>query len=109
MAILFDALSVMFVMPSRSRRARDAVRASVGDTTFEMLAAYLAFVRTAHFWTELHPELAFESDMVDLMAEHQRLKELILGPSDADRVRCGAEVKAMLGTMDLAVEPRVTQ
>src|SRR5688572_17201724 len=70
-ADLFDALSVMFVTPSRSRRACEAVRASVGDTTFEMLAAYLAFVRTAHFWTEVHPELAYESDMVALLTEHR--------------------------------------
>ena len=106
-ADLFDALSVMFVMPAQSRRARDAVRAAVGDTTFELFAAYLAFVRTAHFWTEVHPELAFEGDMATLLAEHEGLKELVLGPSEADMVRCG-EIKQILGTLD-RVEPRLAQ
>lgn len=108
-ADLFDALSVMFVMPSQSRRARAAVRGSVGDTTFELVTAYLAFVRTAHFWTEMHPELAFEADISTMMSDHLRLKELVLGPSEADLVRCGDEFKQVLATLDLSEGPRLPQ
>ena len=63
-ADLFDALTILFLSPRHIVRARAAVRAAVGDTTFELLVAYLAFIRTAHYWTETHPELTFESDMV---------------------------------------------
>ena len=97
---LFDALSLMFVAPRHSRRARAAVRAAVGDTTFEMLVAYLAFVRTAHFWTEMHPELTFEADVAAMLQEHQQLGELVLGPSEADLVRCGDELKVTVATLD---------
>ena len=76
-ADLFDALTVMFVMPRHSGRARAVVRASVGETTFELLVAYLAFIRTAHFWTEMHPELAFEADCASMLAKHPRLAELV--------------------------------
>ena len=34
------------------------------------------------------------------MAEHQRLKELVLGPSEADLVRCGDELKHIVATLD---------
>ena len=105
-ADLFDALSVMFVMPSQSRRARAAVRGALGDTTFELVTAYLAFVRTAHFWTEMHPELAFEADMAACMEDDQRLKELVLGPSEADLVRCGDEFKQVLASLEPAEQTR---
>lgn len=99
-ADLFDALTVMFVTPRQSRRAREVVRAAVGDTTFEMLVAYLAFVRTAHFWTEMHPELAFEADCALMLSQHPRLAELVLGPSEADHVRSGEEFKKAAATLE---------
>jgi hypothetical protein len=98
-ADLFDALSVMFVMPAQSRRAREAVRTAVGDTTFELLVAYLAFVRTAHFWTEMHPELTFEADVAAMLSGHQRLEQLLLSTSDASLARCGDELKQALTTL----------
>jgi hypothetical protein len=48
---LFDALTVIFLCPPAANRARTAVRAPVGDATFELLIAYLAFIRTARYWT----------------------------------------------------------
>jgi len=93
---LFDVLSVMFVTPRHSQRARETVRKCVGDTTFEMLVAYLAFIRTAHFWTEMHPELAFEADCASMLSEHPRLAELILRPSEAEVVGHGEEFKKVV-------------
>ena len=55
---LFDALTIIFLEPRLSERARNAVRRAFGERTFETLAAYLAFIRTAHYWTETHPELS---------------------------------------------------
>jgi hypothetical protein len=57
----------MFLSPRDSARARVAVRAAVGDATFELLVAYLAFIRTAHYWTEMHPELTYEPDMAEIL------------------------------------------
>ena len=61
---LFDALTIMFVEPTRSERARRAVTCALGEARFEILTAFLAFVRTAHYWTETHPTLAYEADML---------------------------------------------
>lgn len=93
---LFDALTVIFVEPARSDRAREAVRLAVGDAMFEMLAAYLAFVRTAHFWTETHPELAYEADMLALMEQRPDLQDMLLSPADAERVRAGGDLRRVL-------------
>ena len=95
-ADLFDALAVMFVSPRHSRRARAMVCAAVGETTFELLVAYLAFVRTAHFWTEMHPELAYEADCASMLAAHPKLSDLLLRGSEADLVCCGDEFKMIV-------------
>ena len=46
---LFDALTIMFVAPRHAERARNAITAAVGEMSFEILTAFLAFVRTAHY------------------------------------------------------------
>ena len=74
---LFDALTIMFLSPRGSARARAAVRAAVGDGTFELLVAYLAFIRTAHYWTEMHPELTYEPDMAAILRGHGELADLV--------------------------------
>ena len=60
----------MFLSPRDCARARAAVRAAVGDGTFELLVAYLAFIRTAHYWTEMHPEVV---DPLAIQGEASRL------------------------------------
>lgn len=61
---LFDALTLIFLDGNQSSRARTAVRRAVGDQAAECLLVLLAFVRTAHYWTETHPALALETDAV---------------------------------------------
>jgi PAS domain S-box-containing protein len=86
---LFDALTVMFVEPARSARARRAVTRAFGETRFEILTAFLAFVRTAHYWTETHPTLAYEADMLALLAKHGELARLLIDPTEAEQVKAG--------------------
>ncbi len=96
---LFDALTIMFLEPLRWKRAREAVRRAVGDGTFEILTAFLAFVRTAHYWTETHPELAIEPDMLTVLEKHAGLARLLNDPSDAERVKGGAVLRQTLAEL----------
>ena len=90
---LFDGLTIMFLSPRDSGGARTAVRAAVGDATFELLVAYLAFIRTAHFWTEMHPDLAYEPDMTDVMRGHEELADLLLNTSEAELAHGGLRLR----------------
>ncbi|WP_322032836.1 ATP-binding protein [Paraburkholderia sp. J76] len=83
-AALFDALTILFIAPRGADRARSAVLHAVGERTFELLVAFLAFIRTAHYWTETHPALEIESDMRALMQSHPDLAGLLLSPHDSD-------------------------
>jgi PAS domain S-box-containing protein len=93
---LFDALTVMFLEPLRWERARGAVRRAVGDDRFEILTAFLAFVRTAHYWTETHPELAIEPDMLTMLEKHDVLARLLLDPSEAEHAKAGEALRQTL-------------
>jgi hypothetical protein len=90
---LFDALTIMFLSPRDTARVRVAVRAAVGDATFELLVAYLAFIRTAHYWTEMHPELTYEPDMAKILREYDELADLLLDKSEAERVQGGVRLR----------------
>jgi PAS domain S-box-containing protein len=93
---LFDALTIIFLEPRLSERARNAVRRAFGEHTFETLAAYLAFIRTAHYWTETHPELAYEPDIAAVMQQHQDLAALLLDQTEAERVAEGEVLRRAL-------------
>jgi signal transduction histidine kinase len=93
---LFDALTIMFLSPRGAARARAAVRAAVGDGTFELLVAYLAFIRTAHYWTEMHPELTYEPDMAELLRGYGELANLLLDTSEAELVQGGVRLRDAL-------------
>jgi hypothetical protein len=80
---LFDVLNILFLTPLASPRAREAVRRATGDTNFEYIIAFLAFVRTAHYWTETHPEIEIEPDVLHLMERHEELARLLLAAPGA--------------------------
>ena len=98
-ADLFDALSLIFLEPRQSLPARRAVGQAFGDASLEMLIAFLAFIRTAHYWTETHPELEYEPDMLLLMKEHDLLAQLLLNQSEAERTWSPMERARLLSAL----------
>ncbi|HKT27434.1 sensor histidine kinase [Dyella sp.] len=99
---LFDALTVMFVVPARSAQARAAVKHAVGSQNLEYLLAFLAFVRQAHYWTETHPQLEYEADMIMLMAKRRDLARRLLDTSDAEWAHAGDALReALTGQMQV--------
>lgn len=90
---LFDALMAIFLTPIGSDRARLATRQCLGGVAFEYAMALLAFVHTAHYWTETHPELSCEQDMVLLMKEHPDLAHLLMNDPEAEAEAATATLK----------------
>ena len=99
---LFDALTIIFLEPRLSERARNAVRCAFGEQKFEILVAYLAFIRTAHYWTETHPELAYEPDIAAVMQRHPDLAALLLDQTEARRVAQGETLRQALAELTQA-------
>jgi hypothetical protein len=62
------ATALMFVEPTKSECALQVLRQALGAKRLEYLLAFLAFIRTAHCWTMVHPELEIEHDASELVA-----------------------------------------
>jgi signal transduction histidine kinase len=82
---IFACAAVMFVEPARSDSARGALIRALGQRDYEFLGGCLAFIRTAHYWTMLHPEIESEEDMLALLRGHEELAQLLMEDSEADR------------------------
>jgi PAS domain S-box-containing protein len=61
----------------------DALTRLLGAVRLQYLLLFLAFVRAAHYWTETHPEIAFENDIDKLLATHESLADCILNDPEA--------------------------
>jgi PAS domain S-box-containing protein len=57
-------------------------------------------VRTAHYWTEIHPELAIEPDMLTVLEKHAELARLLFDPSEAENVKAGEALRQTLAELE---------
>lgn len=93
---LFSALTLTFVEARRADRARRAVRHVVGGQRYEHLMGLLAFIRTAHYWTLLHPDLPNEDDALALLEVNEELTRRLLNDPEASRCDLGQRLFAEL-------------
>jgi two-component sensor histidine kinase len=84
--------TVLFLQPARAVRAKRALRSALGGAKFELLVGFLTFVRSAHYWTLMHPELALEDDVTDLLREQEELARLLLEDAEAGRCEMGTRL-----------------
>jgi signal transduction histidine kinase len=96
---IFACAAIMFVEPARSEGARYALARTLGPRDFELFCGCLAFIRTAHYWTMLHPEIESEDDMVELMRGHEELARLLLEDSEASRSEMSERLFAELAEL----------
>ena len=96
---LFACATHVFLQTPDASRAHESLRSPLGPIHFEQLNLLLAFVRIAHYWTKLHPELVFEDDIAHLLATHETLAQCILGDPEAQRDTLSRQVAAELGSL----------
>ena len=89
---LLTSATVLFLQPARAVRAKHALRTALGGEKFELLVAFLTFVRSAHYWTLMHPELALEDDVKELLREHAELARMLLEDPEAGHCEMGARL-----------------
>jgi two-component sensor histidine kinase len=93
---LFVAATLVFVDPTQSGGARKALRRALGGRRFEYLMGLLAFIRTAHYWTVIHPDLQHEDDALALLSANEELAGLLLQDPEAGRSDLSARLLAEL-------------
>ncbi len=93
---LFSAATLVFVEGRRSDRPRAALRHVLGGRHYEHLLGLLAFIRTAHYWTVLHPHLPLEDDAQELLKVNEELTQRLLHDPEAARCDLGQRLFAEL-------------
>ena len=89
---LLTSATVLFLQPARASRAKRALRIALGGEKFELLIGFLTFVRSAHYWTLMHPELELEDDVKQLLHEHEELARMLLVDTEAGHCEMGARL-----------------
>jgi two-component sensor histidine kinase len=84
---LLTSATILFLYPARAGRAKRALRIALGGDKFELLIGFLTFIRAAHYWTLMHPEIQLEDDVKALLREHQELARL-LSEDDPEAGQC---------------------
>jgi PAS domain S-box-containing protein len=75
---LFSLSSHVFLQTADAPRCLVALERLLGTVRLQYLLLFLAFVRAAHYWTRVHPEIQFEDDIKELLATHEALASCIL-------------------------------
>ncbi len=104
---VFAFASHVFLQTADADVCLDILGRLLGPIRFQYLILFLTFVRAAHYWTKVHPELEFEEDIKDLLATHEALAACILNDPEAIPDRIGQslldELPAMRQKADKAI------
>jgi PAS domain S-box-containing protein len=79
----FSLASHVFLQTAAAPECLDAMERLLGTVRLQYLLLFLAFVRAAHYWTKVHPEIQFEDDIKQLLATHEALASCILDDPEA--------------------------
>jgi len=80
---LFSLASHVFLQTANASECLGELERLLGSVRFQYLLLFLAFVRAAHYWTKVHPEIQFEDDIKQLLATHEALAACIIDDSEA--------------------------
>lgn len=81
---IFAIASHVFLQTSDAPACLDALERLLGPVRLQYLLLFLTFVRAAHYWTKVHPAIAFEDDIKQLLATHETLADCILNDPEGN-------------------------
>ena len=80
---IFSLASHVFLQTADAPECLDTLERLLGTVRLQYLLLFLAFVRAAHYWTRVHPEIQFEDDIKQLLATHEALASCIIDDPEA--------------------------
>ena len=101
---VFALVTRIFLNPSETPACTPALRRLFGAERWEFLLLFAGFIRFAHYWTRVHPELREEEDLVPLIAQLDTLAWRLV--SESQGAWSGLGVRASGELQALTVEQR---
>ena len=81
---IFATAGHVFLQTSDAPACLEALERLLGPVRLQYLLMFLTFVRAAHYWTRVHPQIAFEDDIKQLLATHETLADCILNDPEGN-------------------------
>jgi len=104
---LFSLASHVFLQTPDAAECLGALERLLGNVRLQHLLLFLAFVREAHYWTTVHPEIQFEDDIKQLLATHQALANCILDDPEAGKAKTPQSVLDELPALRLKADQAI--
>lgn len=83
---IFAFATHVFLQTEDAVRCQDELQRLFEPVALENLILFLAFIRTAHYWTKVHHNLEFEDDIKQLLATHEMLANCVLNDPEAGTI-----------------------
>ena len=80
---IFALATHVFLQTPHATACLKGLERMLGAARLQYLLMFLAFVRAAHYWTKVHPELEIEDDIKHLLKTHEALATCILNDPEA--------------------------
>jgi PAS domain S-box-containing protein len=80
---VFAFAAHVFAQTSDAPACLAAVERLLGPVRLQYFLLLLAFIRAAHYWTSVHPDIEIEDDIKQLLATHEALAEGIRSSSES--------------------------
>ena len=93
---LFTLAGHVFLQTPDAPACLDAMERLLGAARLQYMLLFLAFVRAAHYWTKVHPEIEFEDDIKHLLATHEALAACILNDPEAHSASLSSATQLLL-------------
>ncbi|MBR9911987.1 MAG: PAS domain S-box protein [Gammaproteobacteria bacterium] len=102
-AVFFGGVS-LFLQKGPFLAFKTELRRFLGATSYFRFCTFLAFIRTAHYWTELHETLSVESDVDQLLIEEPALASWLNNYRENVAVELEANAENIIAELKLAVK-----
>lgn len=97
-AAIFALTTHVFLQTDDAAACLKELGRLLGDRA-ENLVVLLTFIRTAHYWTKVHPDLEMEDDIRHLLATHEALAECVLRDPELPRLEVGEKLLDELASL----------
>jgi PAS domain S-box-containing protein len=104
---LFSLASHVFLQTADAQECLEALERLLGTVRLQYLLLFLAFVRAAHYWTRVHPEIQFEDDIKQLLATHEALASCIIDDPEASADKITQSISDELPLLRLQADKAV--
>ena len=104
---LFGLAAHVFLQTPEAPGCLESLRHALGEVRLQYLILLLAFIRTAHYWTKVHPELSLEDDISRLLATHEALAQCVLKDREASADAIGQSLLDELPSLRLKADKAI--